>query len=247
MKFAAILLAAATACQAAVTTLTDATFDDVVLDGTKDVLVEFYAPWCGHCKKLAPIYEALGKDFEEDPHVVIAQIDSDAYPAKAREYGVQGFPTIKWFPSGDKKNPQDYRSGRDEQSFVDFVNENAGTFRLVGGALNDLAGRVPSLDDVASQLSAAAVKGGDALKDLAVQARAALDEYGKTAKSEAYKYYYRVLDKLPDNPQFPQVELDRLTKLLAKSNTMAKEKVNEHRQKKNILEAFIVKKVKEEL
>ena len=227
--------------------MTDATFDSVVLDGTKDVLVEFYAPWCGHCKKLAPIYELVGKDFEEDSHVVIAQIDSDAYPEKARQYGVQGFPTIKWFPSNDKKSPTDYRGGRDEASFVSFINENAGTFRVVGGALNDLAGRIPSMDDLAAQLSAAAVKGGDHVKELTIKAREALDTYGKTAKSEAYKYYYRVLDKIQTNPSYPQTELDRLSKLLAKSNEMAKEKVNELRQKKNILEAFIIRKLKEEL
>lgn len=247
MKLTQLLLAAASACQAAVVVLKDATFDAVVLDSTKDVLVEFYAPWCGHCKKLAPTYEQVGKDFEDDANVVIAQIDSDAWPAKAREYGVQGFPTIKYFPSNRKTPPVDYQSGRDEASFVNFINEHAGTFRTVGGALNDLAGRVPSLDAVATQIGAAASKGGDALTDLVAQARALVDDYGTTAKSEAYKYYYRVLDKIQQNPAYPQTELDRLAKLLAKSNEMAREKVAELRQKKNILEAFIVKKVKEEL
>lgn len=43
----------------AVTVLTDDNFDSIVKDSTKNVLVEFYAPWCGHCKSLAPIYEKL--------------------------------------------------------------------------------------------------------------------------------------------------------------------------------------------
>jgi protein disulfide-isomerase A6 len=52
-----------------VITLTDSTFDKVVKDPTKDVLVEFYAPWCGHCKNLAPVWESLAKTFANDKDV----------------------------------------------------------------------------------------------------------------------------------------------------------------------------------
>jgi len=46
--------------------LTDSTFDKIVMDGTKDVLVEFYAPWCGHCKHLAPVWEKLANAFDNE-------------------------------------------------------------------------------------------------------------------------------------------------------------------------------------
>ena len=49
--------------------LTPATFDSVVFDTTKDVLAEFYAPWCGHCKNLAPEYEKLGNVFANEDSV----------------------------------------------------------------------------------------------------------------------------------------------------------------------------------
>jgi protein disulfide-isomerase A1 len=57
-------------------------FEEVVFDETKDVLVEFYAPWCGHCKKLAPIYDQLAEAFAQVPSVLIAKIDATAngYP-----------------------------------------------------------------------------------------------------------------------------------------------------------------------
>ncbi|BFZ55309.1 protein disulfide-isomerase precursor [Savitreella phatthalungensis] len=247
LKLPFLLLAAA--CQAAVTVLTDKTFDSVVLDSTKDVLVEFYAPWCGHCKKLAPTYEQLGKDYEEEDSVVIAQIDCDANPDAARKHGIQGFPTIKFYPAGDKTNPISYDKARDEASFVTFINEHAGTFRTVGGALSELAGRIPSVDKIARDINAAAAKGGETLTSLISDARSAIDTYGETAKGTAYKYYYRVLDKLSvgDNPTWVQTEHDRLTKLLKSSATMAKEKVSDLRARQNILSAFLGKKVKDEL
>jgi protein disulfide-isomerase-like protein len=55
------------------------TFDKVVFDETKDVLVEFYAPWCGHCKSLAPIYDELAQKVKAvNPHIVIAKVDATA-------------------------------------------------------------------------------------------------------------------------------------------------------------------------
>lgn len=53
-------------------------FKDIVYDTTKDVLVEFYAPWCGHCKNLAPVWEELGSLFADTPSVVVAKIDATA-------------------------------------------------------------------------------------------------------------------------------------------------------------------------
>lgn len=53
-------------------------FQELVIDNTKDVLVEFYAPWCGHCKQLAPIYEELAKSLAANPNILIAKCDATA-------------------------------------------------------------------------------------------------------------------------------------------------------------------------
>ena len=54
------------------------TFDEIVGDPEKEVLVEFYAPWCGHCKALAPKYDELGEKLKETENLVIAKIDATA-------------------------------------------------------------------------------------------------------------------------------------------------------------------------
>lgn len=110
---------------APVTVVVGETFDQIVLDETKDVLVEFYAPWCGHCKKLAPIYEELGAAFQDVDSIVIAQIDMDANEIDGK-YGVQGFPTLKFFPANNKSDPIDFKGGeRSLENLKAFVEENA--------------------------------------------------------------------------------------------------------------------------
>lgn len=70
---------------------------------------------------------------------MIADFDADAQPNKpiAHEYGVTGFPTIKFFPKGEDKTPIEYNVGRSEADFTAFLNEHCGTSRAVGGGLNN--------------------------------------------------------------------------------------------------------------
>jgi protein disulfide-isomerase A1 len=105
-----------------VTVLRGSTFADIVLNNDKDALVEFYAPWCGHCKSLAPIWDQLGEKMKGNDHIVIAKMNAESNEHEAVE--VSGFPTIKFYKAGNK-TPQDYNGERTLDGFTSFLKENA--------------------------------------------------------------------------------------------------------------------------
>lgn len=75
--------------------LTDTNFQSIVVKNADPVLVEFYAPWCGHCKSLAPEYTKAAKALKGVMKVAAA--DLDKYKTLGGPYGIRGFPTIKLF------------------------------------------------------------------------------------------------------------------------------------------------------
>jgi len=108
----------------AVKVLVGKTFADIVYDKEKDVFVEFYAPWCGHCKKLAPVWDELGEIFEDKaPNVVIAKMDSTSN-ALPEDIDIQGFPTLIFFPADNKKGVL-YNNDRDLDNLKEFVIQHA--------------------------------------------------------------------------------------------------------------------------
>jgi protein disulfide-isomerase A1 len=108
-----------------VTVIVGENFNDIVLDSNKDVLLEFYAPWCGHCKSLAPTYEELGEKFAGNDNIVIAKIDATANDVDHPKVNVKGFPTILFFSADNKDAPATYEGGRDLDSMVEYIQKNA--------------------------------------------------------------------------------------------------------------------------
>ncbi|KAL1129971.1 hypothetical protein AAG570_012915 [Ranatra chinensis] len=98
-------------------------FEDVVTKNGKDTLIEFYAPWCGHCKKLAPVWDELGEKMaDEDIAVVKMDATSNDVPSP---YEVRGFPTLYWAPKDSKSSPVTYSGGRDLDDFVKYIAQHA--------------------------------------------------------------------------------------------------------------------------
>ena len=99
--------------------LTEANFKKEVLQDKNTMwLIEFYAPWCGHCKSLAPSWEIAAKQLKGV--VKVGAVDMTTDESVGRPYGIQGFPTLKFF-GNDKDKPIAYESGRDADSIREWA------------------------------------------------------------------------------------------------------------------------------
>ena len=104
----------------AIINVTDDSFDNDVLKASGAVLVDFWAPWCGPCKQIAPLLEEVAAEMGDK--VTIAKIDIDDNPNTPGKYGVRGIPTLSIFKDG---NVQGTKVGAvNKAKLVDFINEH---------------------------------------------------------------------------------------------------------------------------
>ncbi|XP_043678111.1 protein disulfide-isomerase isoform X2 [Vespula pensylvanica] len=99
-------------------------FYEVAFNKEKDVLVEFYAPWCGHCQQLAPIYEELGKKYKDSESVVIAKMDATVN--ELEDIKIINYPTITLYKKGTNE-AVDYNGERTLTELAKFI-ESGGVY-----------------------------------------------------------------------------------------------------------------------
>jgi len=101
--------------------LDTASFDEAIKTGTS--FVKFYAPWCGHCKKLAPTWDELAAKVEDKSNIKIAKVDCTVEKDVCKQYEVRGYPTLILFNNGKKADT--YNKARDLNSLHAFVTERS--------------------------------------------------------------------------------------------------------------------------
>ncbi|EPS39257.1 hypothetical protein H072_6996 [Dactylellina haptotyla CBS 200.50] len=209
--------------------LTDSNFEEIANDPKKGVFVKFYAPWCGHCKSLAPVYEKLAVDFSREPSIVIAEVDCNNQNTKAScdKHEIQSFPTLKYFPAGASAKVVEFQGEREESSMVAFVNVQAGTDRLPGGGLGPDSGTIGLLDEMIKE------KLPKGLAGIAAE----FEDAAKLVEDKYAKYYINVAKKLQGKATYVTDELARLGKLITGGNLHA-DKVDDFTKKQNILKRF---------
>jgi len=169
-------------------------YKDIVIDNDKDVLLEFYAPWCGHCKALAPKYEELGQLYATEEFsklVTIAKVDATLNDVPDE---IQGFPTIKLFPAGKKDSPVDYSGSRTIEDLVQFIKDNGS--HKVAAVYEEVKEKV---EEVASDASEKAESVKDEATEAAKSGAEAATDAAKEAASSASSVASKATDAAKDD------------------------------------------------
>ncbi|KNB42381.1 protein disulfide-isomerase, partial [Blastocystis sp. subtype 4] len=147
MRFTALLLIFALAFAEfaendGVLVLNDDNFDEAIKQH-ESLLVKFYAPWCGHCKKLAPEYAAAAKELKElNPPLYLAEVDATACPKLSKRFAIKGYPTLKFFKNG---NAVDYDSGRSKEDIVNYMKKKSGPVAVTYATKEELEAAIDAV------------------------------------------------------------------------------------------------------
>ncbi|KAJ3424163.1 protein disulfide isomerase-like 2-1 [Anaeramoeba flamelloides] len=230
LLISSIILFVCVSADGNVVRLTSSNFDDIALDNEKDVLVKFYATWCGHCKRLAKPYGEAADAFVNEPNVVLAEVECDSDGKDLCEkYAIRGYPTLFFFGRNKKDDKEDYAGGRELEDIVKYMNEKAGTFRLPDGSLDPAAGRNDELDKLAQRFMEETEERDNILEETEKKNEELENEFVWYAK------VMRMIIKKGDD--YIETEPKRLEKMINSGN-LSKKKIGDFSKKLLVLEAF---------
>ena len=95
----------------------------MILNSEKEVLVKVYAPWCGHCKKIAPEFEAAATALSNNPNVILGNFDGTLN--EVEEIQIQGYPTLLWYGKDKSVKPLTFDGGRDKTGILDWIKDHS--------------------------------------------------------------------------------------------------------------------------
>jgi protein disulfide-isomerase A6 len=201
------------------------------VNGGKHVLVEFYAPWCGHCKRMVPELMKLGQMISQDPslknRVIVAKVNADDHRSIGEKFDVKGFPTIKYFARGKaptKENAASYDQARTAEAFFSFLKDKV---------REDAAfARVASLDPIAIKFVAAEDKAA-----LVAETKAASADLEGEEKANSDLYVKLMEKAVEKGADYLSKEKARLSKMLS-SGALSVPKIEEITKKVAIIAAF---------
>lgn len=106
-----------------VVALTEASFEAETASGVW--AVKFFAPWCGHCKKMAGTWEEVAGHYRDDEQVHVAEVDCTQHKGVCSDFGVRGYPTIKLLNAAGASNAVDYRGARTLEEFSKWIDRES--------------------------------------------------------------------------------------------------------------------------
>ena len=193
-----------------VVTLTSDNFDELVFGGGAGApnawMIELYAPWCGHCKNLAPEWASAASKLKDDEGVKLGAVDATVHSDLATKFGVKGYPTIKIIPAGAKSadEAKDYNGERKSDAIVQQAQQ------LAAAAAASGAGKPVKVEQLLSQAQWDEACGGKALCVVAVlphilddkasgrEARlATLGEAAGKSRGKPYKFFWTEVGAQP--------------------------------------------------
>lgn len=193
--------------------LTDENWDSATAG--KSVFVKFFAPWCGHCKALAPAWSSLMDEYKDSTASLVAECDCTQHSELCSKHGVGGYPTLKY---GDPNSMEDYQGGRSLDDLRSFADQNLGSICS------------PATPDACNESDRKLLESALALDDASLDERIA---EGNSQIEDAQKTFKEEVQKLQDKYTSLLKEKEEATTTVKNSGLGMLKTVLAHRSAQN--------------